>query len=697
MEFGNYLIIGSIILALIGIVFSFIDLFTRNTIWTLYSRIISMILFFTITAAMLLLYYLFITTDVSVSYVWSYTDTSYSLAYRISGTLAGMAGSLLFWVWMVIIPWFYEEMRSMKKEIDSDFMNWARIFTFSILAILLFILSTHEIFSATDPEFLAAMPNGNGLNPILQTFLMTIHPPIIFVSYGFLVMPLAAGLAYLITGDKKWTDICLDWSRLGWFFLTLGIGIGALWAYVVLGWGGYWAWDPVETSSLLPWILLTGFLHTQLMYKRKKDYPILAPVLGSFTFILVIFATFATRAGGLWVSVHTFGHADVSVAAWTRFTTILADSDMIAYYFASMVGFSAITMILAMYRRRKMGLKDEDKTYTLSELINDDILMLATSFLLILMTAVTFLILVRGVDGLAPENFDVPVGILTIILIMLMGVCVSWRILGRKTIAKIGIIMLVASGIAIVLYQDNTIVAGTIPILLITLVMVAYTILKRLDLKRPWHSLKLVSAHLIHLSIVILVIGYVSSTFLVSDQVLPLRVGDTSPVSAFGYDFKATSVEGTSDYVFTDIEVWQGNKLVGKVRPGISVIDGQMRSEVKIVDTAFKDIYLIYDYDQTSYQQGVVDVEVKILPMMKLLWGGMWLMSIGIILRMVAEFITKNKKSRPDNEDEPDVHEGDIVKDDEYYESMLEAELEMVEDPEIEVKDMIEAPETVEK
>lgn len=710
MAFGNYLVIGSIILSLIGILISFIRLYTKDRQWILYSRIVTMVLFITITVAVLYLYMLFITSDLSVEYVWTYTDSSYSLAYKLSGFLAGMAGSLLFWVWMVIIPWFYEEMKAVKHPKDDDFMDWTRIFVYAALLALLFILYIHEIFRATPAEWLAYSPNGNGMNPILQTFLMAIHPPLVFVAYGLLVIPFAAGLAYLITGESKWTDICLNWSRIGWLFLTLGIGIGALWAYVVLGWGGYWGWDPVETSSLLPWILLTGFLHVQFMYRRKKDYKILAPVLGAFTFILVIFATFATRAGGLWVSVHTFGQADVSIDAWTRFKNVLAESDTVSYYFTAQLIMMAVTIVLALYRQRQIGNKSEDRTYTLSELINDDILMLATTFLFVLITSVTLLILVRGVNGLAAENFNAPIGILVIALILVMMFCICWRLIGRRHISQITLGTIIASLVSIMLYPGNVLVAGAFPILLVSMVLISFVIIKRFNMLRPWQSLKLISAHLIHLAVVLLVIGYVSSNFLSEDQVVSMEVGDASPVEALGYEFKTTSIVSTNDYIFTDIEVWQGNKLIGQARPGISVIDGHMRSEIKIVETLTEDIYLIYDYDELSYGQNIVDVEVKVLPMMKFLWGGMWLLCIGIVLRIAAEFILKINRSEPGSEIEHDGDEDDdqyeddelddegaIVKDDDYYESLLEAELETAEVPEMDEKEIDESPKSVEK
>ncbi|MCK5310362.1 MAG: cytochrome c biogenesis protein CcsA, partial [Thermoplasmata archaeon] len=614
--------------------------------------------------------------DVSVEYVWSHTKSNYPFIYKLSGTIAGMAGSLLFWIWMIIIPWFYEEMKAIKKPVDDKLMDWTRIALLSVLGVMLFILCLHNIFDLT-PEFsanpmvrtLATDPDGLGLNSLLQTELMVIHPPVIFMAYGFLTIPFASALANLITGNKKWVGLSINWSRAGWLFLTLGIGLGALWAYVVLGWGGYWAWDPVETSSLLPWILLTGFLHVQLMYKRKGDYEIMAPVLGIMTLLLVFFATFTTRAGGLWVSVHDFGEADLSVSPMTRLMEILSSNNNVLIYFLLMIAIIAITLILVFFRYRKMNKDKEVKTYALSELINDDILMLATVFLSILITVLTLAILIMGINGLSPENFDMPIGILAIISILVLMVCLTWRHVGRKWIVIITIGTLCLSIIGFLMFPDMREAAATAPILALALAGTSYKIIKSFNPKHAWRSMKLVSAHLVHLSIILIMIGYIGSNFMVTEQSVSLTVGGGGETVG-AYTIYAEDIEVTADSIFIDIEVWKGDTFIKRISPGIQLIDGQLRNEIKVAGALTNDIYLTYNYDQASLGQNIVDFEVKILPLMKCLWGGMWLMSIAIVIRVAVEKTTKSKAS-------PEKKEGqEEVKDEKYYESLLGKELE---------------------
>jgi cytochrome c-type biogenesis protein CcmF len=629
---------------------------------------------------MILLYYYFIKADVSVGYVWKYTNTSYSLTNKISGVLGGLGGSLLFWIWMIIIPWFYIEIKSLRRPIDKDLMLWFRVILYATIAILLFILSLHKIFEPTPYDSMVLMPQGQGLNPLLQTFWMTIHPPVVFIAYGFLAIPFAAGLAHLITGNPEWTDLSLNWSRAGWLFLTLGIGIGALWAYIVLGWGGYWAWDPVETSSLLPWILLTGFLHVQLMYKRKKDYPIVAPVLGALTFLLVIFATFTTRAGGLWVSVHDFGDADLTVSPLNRLIEILSTNQTVLIYFIFMVAIIALTLTLILYRYKKTT-RREPKTYALHELIGDDILMLITVFLAILVTVVTLTILILGINGLSPDNFNTPVGALVLISVMVLTVCLTWRNIGRRNIVIILVGTLIASVIGYLIYSGNQPVAASLPIMAVALVGTCYKVVKSFNYRKAWRSMRLVSAHLIHLSVVLIVIGYVSSNYMVTEELVSIDIGTGNRVNVGSYALGVNNIDSSSEYIFVEIEVWKGDSFKGMIRPGLILIDGQVRNEIKIHDTWLEDLYVTYNYDLVSLNQNIVDLEVKILPLMKVLWGGMVLMSFAIILRVIVEKTTKRKTPVRRELDEPET------KDDEYYETLVDEELEKMNEVTIQARD----------
>ncbi len=689
MSIGDLLIYLSLLLAIIGIVISFIRLKTKDAKFVQYSKIITLSLFSTITIALVYLYILFITADISIEYVWQYTSTTHPIQYKLSGVLAGMAGSLLFWIWAIIAPWLYEEIKSRKIKENEDMKDWTRIALFAVITIMIFILILHEIFKPTSTNLLISYPNGQGLNVLLQTPLMVVHPPIIFLAYGILALPFAAAFAYLITGNNDWLTYSFKWSRIGWIFLTLGIGLGAIWAYVVLGWGGYWAWDPVETSSLLPWIILTGFLHTQLMYQRKKDFQILAPILGIFSFILIIFATFVTRAGRLWVSVHSFGQANVQIDPWQRLINMLGESQTVTSYVLFIILSLIITSVLVIYRYKKLKKDKKEQYFTVTELISDDILMLVTVFLFITITIVTFVILVSGVNGLNPNDFNIKVGILSLMTVLVLIFCLLWRFFGQRWITIIGICTIFASFIGFVLFPNNSIVAFSIPILVVALVGTAYKIIRSLNPKKIWVSIKLISAQLIHLAVILLLLGYVGSNFLVSEDNIFLSIdGDREDmgkysfyVSNFGIVDGVNFVEIDVDlqnYIYTtefvDVNILEGESLIGSERLiriiSTSLVTGEkklQRNEIKVLGTFIEDVYLTYQqtYEDNEGEIDGFELNVKILPLMNLVWSGMWLMIFGMVLRIIS-YKKLLKKGYVGKKEE---------KVEQYYEDLLEKEL----------------------
>jgi cytochrome c-type biogenesis protein CcmF len=703
MASGNGIVYLAIIIAFLGILVSYLHIKSRDDRLVNVARLITWGLLLLISGMILFLYYVFMTSDMNYFYVWQYSTVDLEAKYKFSAVLAGLAGSLLFWVWWIIIPWAIEEWRAMRREVDEYLLSWTRIFTFLVLIVILYSTALYNPFELTPDNLLSGKPNGNGLNALLQTDLMIVHPPVVFVAYGVMVLPFAAALAFLLTEKKEWTKLSVDWARMGWLFLTAGIGIGALWAYVVLGWGGYWAWDPIETSSLLPWLLLTGFLHAQLMYMRKGDYRLIAPLLASMSFILVVFATFATRSAGLWVSVHSYGEADVSVRPWDRFTEIMDTIPSIRVYVWFMVLATLLTVYLAfkIYARDRREKEEEDKYIDLEELISDDLLMFTTIILLVLTTLVTMLILLSGVNGLGPEDFNGPVGLLAMTGTLLLLVCLIWRDLGRKRVVQLAGVTLLAALAGFFLFSDNPEVGASMPILIVGMAGTGYKVAKSWNRKRLWPSVKLISAHLVHLSVVLIIIGYVGSNYLQEEKILTLEIDGDSQEQA-GYDVKALGVDEGSDFVYVQIEVWKGNRLIGTGEPGAVYIEGTVRSEVSVLWTFWEDVYLIYG-NHTSGSPQTANVAVTVLPLMNFLWAGMYLMMIGITIRLLSDAMMRKRRDvvtkddddisdleaeleaaaaeeyEEDYEDlEDEEEEYEEEEDDSYYEDLLEEELKRI-------------------
>ncbi len=263
----------------------------------------------------LLLYYFFV-SDVTIEYVWSFTSKYYPIYYKILGALAGQEGTLLFWALLISIGalWLNEG-----KDSVSDFVRKAQILvmglgTYFVAMTLLDspFKTIYEVYPTIQRDFVPL--DGAGLNPLLLDPWMATHPLTMFIGYAGVTVPFAGAMVYLLKslrGDSKdlhmlWVSKASQWCRVAWLFLTIAIAFGGIWSYKVLGWGGFWAWDPIETASLIPWLMLTGAMHALAEHRRDmRNYGILAPVLVSLSFALVVYATLVTRSG-VFESVHAF-------------------------------------------------------------------------------------------------------------------------------------------------------------------------------------------------------------------------------------------------------------------------------------------------------------------------------------------------------------------------------------------------------
>lgn len=243
----------------------------------------------------------FLAGDLGYAYVWGHTRLDYGAPYRLAGVWGGEEGTLLLWnaaeaALLVAL---------LRKEGAPH--RGAAAFLLAMSGSLSLANLLAGAFDATDAARLAVAPQGRGLADVLLTPLMVIHPPVQFLGYALMAVPAAYALASWAGRDdeRAWVEPAMGWARRAWLFATLGLGLGALWAYYVLSFGGYWAWDPVETSNLLPWLALTGFLHAGKQLQKLGDHALAAPSLAFGAHALTLFATFATRSG-LWVSVHAF-------------------------------------------------------------------------------------------------------------------------------------------------------------------------------------------------------------------------------------------------------------------------------------------------------------------------------------------------------------------------------------------------------
>jgi cytochrome c-type biogenesis protein CcmF len=255
------------------------------------------------------LVYAAMTNDFSVAYIKEHSNRALPTAYKFAALWSGQEGSILFWCLLLSAYGFVLRLR---HKVDQRLVAMASVI---LAGIQVFFLVLVNFVTRPFGMLSRVAEDGNGLNPLLQYPQMVIHPPMLYLGYVGVSVPFAFGLAALIMRypGEKWIHITRRWTMVAWLFLSCGIALGANWAYAVLGWGGYWGWDPVENASLLPWLSTTAFLHSVMMQEKRGMMKMWNMVLVFVTFMLSILGTMLTRAG-LVSSVHAF--AQSSIGTW---------------------------------------------------------------------------------------------------------------------------------------------------------------------------------------------------------------------------------------------------------------------------------------------------------------------------------------------------------------------------------------------
>ncbi len=261
-----------------------------------------------VTTAFLLLVYAFLTFDFSVLYVARQTNLNTPFYFRITGVWGALEGSIVLWSWMLAL---YTLILVIRHRSQRDLYPWALSVMLGILCFFLLVMT----IPAPPFERLTPVPaDGRGLNPLLEDTGMITHPVALYLGFTGFTVPFAFALAALIAGrvGDTWITVTRRWTIVAWYFLSLGLLIGGWWSYHVLGWGGYWAWDPVENAAVMPWLTGTAFLHSVMIQERRRMLKLWNISLVLLTFGLTIFGTFLTRSGVI-ASVHSFTQGSIGV------------------------------------------------------------------------------------------------------------------------------------------------------------------------------------------------------------------------------------------------------------------------------------------------------------------------------------------------------------------------------------------------
>ncbi|HEY9087195.1 MAG TPA: heme lyase CcmF/NrfE family subunit [Anaerolineaceae bacterium] len=325
-NFGFGALLITFVVALYGIFAAVYGVRKNSLAWVESARASMLLTFPLLTLVALAIIALLVAGEYSVQFVYNVTSSSMPLYLRVTALWGGQSGSLVFWSWLMAA--FASAVTLRKWERDREFLPWvivvALVTLVFFLALILFFenpfgrfwqgANGQELVSVFRPAGATAITpsDGRGLNPLLRHPGMIIHPPMLYLGFVSFVIPYAFAIAALITGrsDDRWIRVTRRWTLVAWLFLSLGLVLGSRWAYDVLGWGGYWGWDPVEIAAFMPWLSGTAFLHSVMIQEKRGLFKRWNMILIIMTYSLVIFGTFLTRSGVL-SSVHAFAQSAI--------------------------------------------------------------------------------------------------------------------------------------------------------------------------------------------------------------------------------------------------------------------------------------------------------------------------------------------------------------------------------------------------
>ncbi len=411
-EIGHFALVLALCLALVQAVLPLLGAWRGVPEWIAVARPAARAQSLFVLLAFLCLTYAFLTNDFSVAYVAENSNTALPWFYRIGAVWGAHSGSLLLWVsilsvWTLAVTF---GSRSLPEDIAARVLGVMGLVS---IGFLLFMLMTSDPFTRLFPAPL----NGRDLNPLLQDPGLVMHPPMLYMGYVGFAVPFAFAIAALLDGhlDAAWARWSRPWTTAAWLFLTLGITLGSWWSYSVLGWGGWWFWDPVENASFMPWLVGTALIHSLAVTDKRGAFKTWTVLLAIFAFSLSLLGTFLVRSGVL-VSVHAFA-------------TDPRRGIFILIFLALVVGLS-----LLLYAWRAPAVKGGGNFHVLSRetlLLVNNVLLVSAAFAVLLGTLYPLILegMAVGKISVGPPYFDTVFIPLTLPLVFLaaLGSLVRWK------------------------------------------------------------------------------------------------------------------------------------------------------------------------------------------------------------------------------------------------------------------------------
>jgi cytochrome c-type biogenesis protein CcmF len=652
--FGSLII--TLIVSMYGLLAAFYGQQNKKEIWVLSAKRAMSLVFPLLTVSVGSLIYLLLMDHFEITYVSEVSSRSMPVYLKITALWGGQAGSLLFWSWL--LAGFTSAVTLKKWDRDQDFLPWVIVVS---LGTLIFFLILNVFFEnpfiqywQTPEGIVTAFTNppggvsifprdGGGLNPLLRHPGMIIHPPMQYLGFVAFIIPYAYAMASLITGrsDDRWIQLSRRWTLWAWLFLSLGLVLGARWAYDVLGWGGYWAWDPVEISALMPWLSGTAFLHSVLIQEKRGMFKQLTMVLIILTYNLVIFGTFLTRSG-LLSSVHAFSQSAIGPI---------------------FLAFISLTLIISvvLLTRRWDKLKSREvltSFFSKEALIIISIVLLlgilVTSFWGVLFPKISEMVTGQKVTVGPPfyERVAAPIfgGILLIMVICPLAV---WSYASFKNLGKLLWKPFIVSmiGIALPLYGGLTRWPAVVAFWLVSFVLAvnAFEFFRRTKIRRKnqedsWGSSLLYilkknrraySAMIIHIAVVLMALGIVGIEFFQTETQGTIPEGGELSLGSYSMVFEKLDIFDTDDarnVARATVSVEKNDQIIDVLYPRRDFFyDSNQPMTIPGVRSTLVDDFYVILIDWKAISADGATFKVYHNPLVKWLWIGAWIFILGVV------------------------------------------------------------------
>ena len=601
--------------------------------------------FFVFLATFILAYQL-VQSNFDIDYVARYTSLETPVVYKISALWAGQSGSLLFWLFILSIYTTIVILQNQQKH--NSLMPWV-IITLAIVQMFFLVLTNYVTnpFKPTDADFIVS--NGNGLNPLLQNVTMAIHPPTLYLGYVGFSVPFGFAISAMINRDTSplWIQSIRRWSLVAWLFLSIGIILGGWWAYRELGWGGYWAWDPVENASFMPWLTATAFVHSIIIQEKKDMLRVWNMVLIIITFTLCIFGTFLTRSGVM-SSVHSFTGSSLGPIFLTFVFSIMIVSFGMMYF-----------------RRNDLRSTKKMESFTSREsgFLFNNMIFVVMCFAVFWGTLFpVFSEAIRGTKiTVGPPFFNqinIPIGL---ILLALTGIgpLLAWRKTGKKSLIRnftFPIItgLIVAILLLIIGLRGAVVISFSLGAFVTATITTEFT--RGIQARRKKFNESIITAlikivsknrsryggYVVHLGIVFMFVGFTGHAF-DQEKEFSLKVGESNHVA--GYNFKLIQMSETerpNHYAWiSDLRVTNDEgKFVTNLHPEKRIYfhrnpdpnRRQPHSELDIYTTMNRDIYSIFS--GVDSENSVAFIKIMVNPLVQWVWLGGYILVFGTIVAL---------------------------------------------------------------